>query len=318
MIESGSASTGVAVRDFGLPPGIALRYEQADPVLRPFLPAYAALDSDEAYRNTATSLSWGLPSWALIWIVLTKSPIAVRIGNRRYEPLGSAMLCGVTSRAMPTEPNGGLSIVMEVSSLGWARLFGASAADLSDRFTPLDQLLPREWIDELIAELAASDDARDLKAICDRFWLRHLPPPQPDEALVARVADLLADPASDDLAERAAAVGIDARTLRRVTKRYFGFPPKLLLIRARFLRALVPMMLGEADPRDIPPVYHDRSHFNRDARRLLGMTARRFVAIPNAYIRAVLRARRLVIGSAAPALDRVGAASQGQDATRAA
>ena len=301
MIESGTHAPGVSAQDFGLRPLTALRYEQAHPDLCRFLPGYAVMDSDAAFHSDTPAL--GLPGWGLIWIVFADQPIAAQIGNRRYAPLGSAMLCGVTSRAMAIKANGGVSVAIEVSPLGWARLFRTPAEELRDRFTPLEELLPRESIEELIAELAASDLGRDVKPICDAFWLRHLPPPQPDEGAVARIAGLIADPAVGNLTDAAADIGIDARALRRVSRRYFGFPPKLLLIRARFLRALVPMLLGEADRAELPHPYHDWSHFNRDAKRLLGMTARRFLLVPNDYVRAVLRARRLVTGSATPALD---------------
>jgi hypothetical protein len=67
---------------------------------------------------------------------------------------------------------------------------------------------------------------------------------------------------------------------------------------------LVASMLGERTAgTPLPPFYHDASHFNRDGRRFLGMTPRRFLTLPTPYTVAALRARRLVIGAGLPMLD---------------
>ena len=93
--------------------------------------------------------------------------------------------------------------------------------------------------------------------------------------------------------------------LLRLTKRYFGFPPKVLMRRARFLRALTAMLLS---PREeaaaVPRGYHDASHFIRDGHHFLGTTPRRFAANEMPYLRAALRARALVTAAPTPSLDR--------------
>ncbi len=77
------------------------------------------------------------------------------------------------------------------------------------------------------------------------------------------------------------------------------------MMRNRIVRAIVPMLLGEEGREPFPPrPYHDASHFNRDGARFLGMTPRRFTALHLPYLRAALRARKLVIGVATPSLDR--------------
>lgn len=305
MIESGSHTRGISAAAFGLPRGTALRYERPDPALAALFPSYAVLDSDLAELDPGRPSEWMLPTWAQIWIVLTAGPIHIRIGNRDYDPLHSAVLYGVTSRAMPTTANGGTTVVIDVSPLGWARLFGAEAEGLRDRITPLGDVLPTAWVAELVEALQASDHALDVKAVLDDFLLRHLPAPNRDEPLIAKVMTLLVDDRIGDLPLAAEAAGINVRTLRRLSKRYFGFPPKLLMMRSRMIRAIVPMLVGDDGEGavSVPPFYHDVSHFNRDGRRFLGMTPRRFAGLTVLYLRAALRARHMVIGSATPALD---------------
>ena len=304
MIESGSLTPGVSAADFGLPAGSAIRYELPAPALRELMPTYVAMDSDPAVYDHSVG-SWMLPSWAQIWVVLTAGPIAVTIGSRRYEELSPVTLYGVTSRAMPVSSNGGVTVCVDLSPLGWARLFAPAAQDLRDRITPLDRLMPAARVAELAAELRATDGGPGVKPVLDAFFERHLPPPHPDEPLIVRVQALLADPTTRDLAAGAAEIGISQQTLLRVSKRHFGFPPKLLLRRARFVRALAGMLVspGPVDHSAVPPGYHDVPHFIRDANHFLGMTPRRFLSMELLYLRAALRARLLVTAVATPSLD---------------
>ena len=296
MIESGSHTPGVSAADFGLPAGTAIRWERPDSRVAPFFPAYAVLDSDYAIYGPGNS--WMLPSWAMIWIVLTDEPIGVTIGNRRYLRLGSANLYGVTSVAMPVTSRGGVTIAAEVSPLAWARYVSTPADRLRDRITPLGEVWPPEQVDELIAALHRSDRDLAVKGVLDAFFLDHRPSATPHEELIARFWALIADPTVLDPAIAAERLGVSQRALLALSKRYFGFPPKLLLMRARFRRVLEAMLLADDSGvlGEVAEGYHDASHVIRDANRFLGVTPRRFLATDPRYLRAAIRARRLVIG----------------------
>lgn len=305
LISSGSHNPGVRAEDFGLPPGTALRYELPANPLRSVLSSYGVLDSDPAVQSGPGS--WVLPGWARLWIILAPDPLHVRIHNRQYPSVRAAMLFGVTSRAMPVSAYGGVSIVVDIGPVAWARLFQPSAELLRDRITPLDELLPRGWSEDLITCIERTDRGAQVKSALDDFFLERMPPPHPQEQLIARISALLRNESTHDLTDAAAQVGIGKRALLGLTKRYFGFPPKMLSMRTRFLRALTAMMLDDDVPNfsSIPAGYHDSSHFIRDANRFLGMTPRRFLAIEMPYTRAVLRARMLVTGAPTSALDKV-------------
>jgi AraC-like DNA-binding protein len=303
MIESGSLTLGISADAFGLPPGTALRYERPAAGLRDYLTGYAVLDS--VVTDTGHGMEWMLPGWGQIWIVMTPEPIAVRIGNRAYEPIPAALLYGVTSRAMPVNAHGGVTICIEISPLGWARLLSRSAEALRDQLVPLETVLPAAVVGELASTLARSDQALEVKGILDDLFSRHLAAPNPDEPSIRKIWKAISGEGVADLTTAASMHGIDPRTASRLSKQYFGFPPKLLIMRARFLRALLPLLEAgaEADHKAVPEGYHDRSHFLRDARRFLGMTPRQFAAHPSPYASAARRARRLVIGTPIPSLD---------------
>ncbi|WP_404370198.1 helix-turn-helix domain-containing protein [Sphingomonas sp. MMS24-J45] len=267
------------------------------------MPSYAVLDSEEGFPHSDES--WMLPSWAMIWIILAEAPISVSVGNRRYPKLSTAILYGVTSRAMPVISNGGVTIAIDISPLGWARFFRESAETLRDRVTPLEEVLPAELVEELVNRLYYSDRSLEVKGILDDIFTSALPPEHRDEPMIADVMKIVMASTTTDLAASAAKIGIQPLKLRRLSQRYFGFPPKILLMRARFIRVFLEMMISPDDAHEalLSSVYFDRSHFLRDAKRFLGMTPRQFMDMNIEYLTAALRARRLVLGVSTPSLD---------------
>ena len=303
LIESGSLTPGIDPVRFGLPAGTALRIEEPAAALRSLLPTYGVLDSDP--REWQGPDSWILPGWAQLWIVLTDGPITVGVGQRRPVPLGSAMLFGGTSQAMRVTSRGGVSVVVDISPMGWARLFDFSAETMRDRIVPLDEVMPGGWADELVALLHASDRQGAVKPLLDDFFQRRLPRPHPDEPIIAHANDLLLYEEGIDGGEMAERLGMTQRALLTLCTRYFGHGPKVITRRRRFLRVLTAMMMADEQP-DFsapPPGYHDVPHFLRDSNLFVGLTPRRFLALPMPYLRAVLRARTQVLGAPLPMFD---------------
>jgi AraC-like DNA-binding protein len=302
MIASGSHVPGIDWESFGLPAGTALRYERPAEPLRRYFPSYAVLDSDMRIFNGPNS--WLLPGGAKIWIVLAEAPITARVRNRVYAPLGAAVLYGPTSRAIPITSNGGVSIVVDVGPLGWARWFDRSAEEYRDRITPLEELWSAERVETLIARLHASDRGAEVKPILDAFLLDDMPPPAASEALIAHATVHLADPALTGSGQVAQALGIGPQALLRQCRRNFGFGAKLMIRRRRFLRALIPMLVAETPSGEsVPAGYHDMPHFVRDGKDLLGVTPRQLLQMDMAYLRAALRARAAIIGAPWAMLD---------------
>lgn len=303
LIESGTHTPHVSVDAFDLPENTALRLERPDPRLTALVTDYHVLDSVE---NRPGKVDWMLPSWAAIRIFLGSSSIGVTLGNRTYDPVPVASLYGVTSRAMRVATQGGVTVGLTITPLGWARLFSQRADLLRDRITPLDTLMPPDRVAALVDRLRASDLGGEVRGILDEFLLEWTATPNPDEPLIARIMELVLDDGLARLGESALLQDVTENRLRRVTNRYFGFAPKTLMLRSRFLRSFVRMMAtrDKADYSQVAAVYHDRSHFLRDARRFLGMTPRAFMAMDTPYLDAAMRARRAVFGQPVSSLQR--------------
>ena len=302
LIASGTLTAGISAADFRLPAGTALRCERPADAVRRFVSGYFVMDSVDDYQAPGTE--WMLPTCAQIWVVLTAGPISVEIGRRRYPRVPPAFLYGPTSRAMPVTSNGGITVGLELTPLGWARLIAASAESVRDRLVQLDTIVASDRATSLARTLAASGRGGGVKAALDGYFQDAMAVASRDEAAILCIMRMLADPAMSDVALACRAYGIDPRLAARITRQYFGFPLKLLLMRSRFLRALLPMLEGAREG-GVPGGYHDRSHFLRDAQRFLGMTPGRYLAQRAVYVAAVCRARALVIGAPVAAMDAV-------------
>ncbi|HEX8445825.1 MAG TPA: helix-turn-helix domain-containing protein [Sphingomonas sp.] len=307
MIEGGTELPAVSPRACAMPPGLAIRYDR---------PADDIADSITGYhvysaQGSAERVDWFLPGTANIRIALDAGVIAVTIRRRTYSPIPAVTLFGPTSQAMRAVTHGGTMIGIGVSALGWSRLFAKSASTYRDRIVPLAEAADAELADALFAALSATDRDHQVKAALDAFFRARLGPYHADAPLIRRLMGMIVDEPADPLAGIAAELNLPAHTLRRLSTRHFGFPPKLLLLRARFLRSLT-RLLAAGEPLDyskIAPSYFDASHFLRDARAFLGTTPKRFVAQPTIFLQASLRAREAVLGAPTQALHAIAPAT---------
>lgn len=136
-------------------------------------------------------------------------------------------------------------------------------------------------------------------------FLARLDEPVADEERIQAIHEALIDPEINTVAALVERTGGTPRTIERVCRRAFGFAPKLLLRRQRFMRSLAQFMLdptikwsGAMDGH-----YHDQAQFVRDFRQFMGMTPSRYAAMDKPVLSAVMRARVGVALAAAQTLD---------------
>ena len=164
----------------------------------------------------------------------------------------------------------------------------------------LSTLLPALTGDAVVDQLPAADLAEDLPAILASFLRQHLLLPTPREDVIRGLEELIADEQLEDIASASEHLGLTPAALQRLSLRFFGSPPKLLLVRTRFTRSLLRMMLANgADYSNIAPTCCAKSHLLRDARRFLDATPRRFRQRDAFYVLAIMHARRDVARAAA-------------------
>ena len=190
--------------------------------------------------------------------------------------------------------------------LGWAQFVSAPAADFANAAVDGNRNQAFASFVSLGEELYG--DQRDVDAELGRIARYFLNCPAnavADKERIIAVHEALVDPKVATVAGLGARAGIGRRTLERICDRAFGFPPKLLLRRQRFMRSLVDFML---DPslnwiNAIDSQYHDQAQFVRDFRQFMGMTPRAYAALDKPILGGVMRARAAFAGKAVQTLD---------------
>ncbi|OYX92958.1 MAG: hypothetical protein B7Y74_10875, partial [Novosphingobium sp. 35-62-5] len=183
------------------------------------------------------------PEWANVRIFSGDCPDSELPGQA---PLtgSAANFTGPTSTALKFTVGTLRTWGVGILPLGWARFVGQPANAHADRVYALAEqpfLQPFAPLAAIFGQ--APDEEAELSRIT-QFFLQKLA--QSDEADDPRILvchNALLDPEISNVAEMAEATRLPAHTLERQCRRHFGFAPRLLLRRQRFMRSLVQYML---------------------------------------------------------------------------
>ncbi len=239
------------------------------------------------------------------------------IGDAPVQMSPAFSATGPTSRANRFQIRSGRSWGIGLMPLGWAALVDAPAHEYADRtvdgrgdtafaaFRPLADALSRALAasnGDFAEELAIIEDHMEALAT-ELDGEREVTPPGSARAIAAINAALV-DPELATVSELADQVGMNIRSLERLSKRAFGFTPKLLLRRQRFLRSLAQFML---DPSlkwlsTLDYQYHDQAHFVRDFKRFMGMAPSAYAKLDKPLLMAAAQARMAIAGEAVQGL----------------
>lgn len=190
--------------------------------------------------------------------------------------------------------------------LGWAKFIRLPAAEMADAvldgaahpgfasFMPLAQTL-----------FGARPDVEGELARIRQFFMERVSSGPPDDPRVQAIHAVLVDPKVSVVSELAERVGASTRTVERICQQAFGFSPKYLLRRQRFMRSLAQFML---DPSlkwvgALDGHYHDQAQFVREFRQFMGMTPGDYARRPHPILDAFVRERARIAGAAVQALD---------------
>jgi len=244
------------------------------------------------------------PAWANVRFYASDMNWRIAIGDRAFDPVPQAALFGPTSRSSTSASGAGTMIGAGLTPLGWTRLIGVDAASHADGVVALANVLPGAG--ELAGDVIGATDAASAVRVMDGYFLARLGSAGRNDARIEAMHRLLVEAPPITVNEAAAAVGMHPRGFLRLALASFGFRPKLLLRRARFLRTLTRL---EEQPNahwvDVLDIgYHDQSHFIRDSHEFLGMAPGDFLRLPRPINAASTRLRRAMLGAPAQALHR--------------
>lgn len=269
-------------------------YWNPDPRLAGYVSAYhryrVVLPPGQVLRDIV------FPSWMTIRIAIDDpEPWSLTLGPREISPMPVAAVVGPTSYAGYCTATRGTLVGLGLLPVGWARLFGGDVSRYANRVVPLAAI--DRGAESLRADLAAAPDP---VPVLDAWLLARLDASSEADPMVARIFALLADPAITRIETMAEQLDVSPRALVTLSRRNFGFTPKLLLRRGRFLRALSGSLMaptGESAAVLEAAGYWDRSHFLRDCHAFLGCSVRDFVARRGPLNPIAMQMRRDVIGT---------------------
>lgn len=244
------------------------------------------------------------PEWANLRF-LGANKVESVIGPGDPQPCPAFTVTGPTSRAARFRLGSGRFWGIGLLPAGWAALFPAQAGDYADRF--VDGLADPAFaaFAPLARALAASDgDYAAELALIERHVEALFARAEPFDPAISAMTEALLDAEVQTVVQLAERMGINVRALERLSRRAFGFPPKLLLRRQRFLRSLSRFIL---DPSlhwlgALDCHYHDQSHFVRDFKRFMGMSPSAYAKLDKPILVAAARGRMAIAGQAVQGL----------------
>jgi AraC-like DNA-binding protein len=206
------------------------------------------------------------------------------IGNGALGPVPPAVLSGPTDRVTRLRIGGGAFWGIGLTPAGWARFIRKPASDMANTFRDIHASVAPPSLAALLDRLREDGDdvAKAWKWITETFRAL-LGTPHEAEDRIREVHQHILSPDAPTASGLASEMGMTTRTFERFCKRQFGFTPRALVRRQRFLRSLGKYML---DPSmrwisSLDTNYSDQSHFIREFRAVMGMTPSEYAAMPH-------------------------------------
>jgi AraC-like DNA-binding protein len=261
--------------------------------LHGYISAYYIFDA----TNQTGAIDKLLPEWANIRLILT-GRWRVQFGSSTIQDVPPAVLNGFISRA-PLIVSEGPSRVVGIGIMpkGWARLIGTAAdahvnsiCSLTDIFGENANILLNDTIN------CISDT--DIISILDTFFCTRLTESPPEPAIIDAIFSVLMNENITNVIDFANRLGVSVRQTERLCKKYFGFSPKMLLRRQRFLRAFARIRNQKIgtwiDHLELD--YVDQSHFIREFQYFVRMSPTKYFGQGESIIRQIADARERFFG----------------------
>lgn len=175
------------------------------------------------------------PEWGNIRFALSGDWI-VENGPSETPFQPKCLLFGPTDRRADIRTTGGKMVGFGLTPLGWDRLIGEDAYLLANNYRVLGRELD---VDPAKLREQLRSDTNDQAGVerFDQILLRLLANRPPNDPIILKIDEVLRS-RPDNVEAFAGEVGVSSRTLRRLCLNAFGFGPKILLRRQRFLDAL--------------------------------------------------------------------------------
>lgn len=189
-------------------------------------------------------------------------------------PTYPVTVIGPTTKPFESLSDGPISIFgWGMLPAGWAMLMGTEAENWTDKAFDARQVFGdsiMELRDQLIALSERTDQFQLANKAAAEIYSKKGGAPFEFTAMVDRWLVGENDPDVDSLI---AISGMSPRQLERMTKRYYGMPPKKLARKYRALRAASRIAHGDSlDDTELGLSFYDQSHLTREIKQFTGLT----------------------------------------------
>ena len=289
-----------------IPPSVRTQFYPVCDALRPYVSAIYNVRANLPEGETVED--WIYPEWCNLRFIQGTPPMAEICGDGPMRRMPQFVMAGPTSKSSYFV-FGALSLWgIGLLPTGWARLVNQPARDYAD--TVVDGRADPAFaafhaLHDCLTQ--STDSPAEESQIINVMLAQQLAIHAPEDPRVAQFHAVLGDPEVGGVVELAERVGMNVRSMERLSYRAFGFSPKLLLRRQRFLRTLGEVML---DPtrrwtESLDFHYHDQAHFARDFKGFMGMSASDYMARPHPIIGAAIHGRMAAEGAPMQVLHRI-------------
>lgn len=240
-----------------------------------------------------------LPSWTNIQVQSEGGDWPVRFGNQPHQIAPPCAVFGPTSNAFTCQVINGHIIGVYLMPRGWARLVGKDASKFADRVEPMSAIFGAADADAIHRGVLDAKGDFDAQVVAfERVLLRRLEASKPEPPEVAEIEAMLLDPDIRTVEQAMGRVGMEDWKFARFVRRNFGFTPKMLMRRARFIRSILAIRdnPGQSWAALLDEAYVDQSHFIRDCRDFLDMTPGQFAARYQPVANASYNERTRILG----------------------
>lgn len=243
------------------------------------------------------------PEWANLRLI-EGEPLVAAFGGLTPVVAPHFIVTGPTSQATYFAAGTMRAWGIGILPAGWAKFFALPAEDLAD--TSVDGARHPAFVHlaPLANRLRQANDVEAAARILDDQFVSLLAGAPRDDPAIFAAHRALVDDELTSVGDLAGKLGISDRSVERLSRRAFGFPPKLLLRRQRFLRSLARFMLDPSmswiDTLDYQ--YYDQAQFTRDFQRFMGMSPRAYAARPKPILGSAAFARAAAAGEAVQGL----------------
>jgi methylphosphotriester-DNA--protein-cysteine methyltransferase len=243
------------------------------------------------------------PEWASAHYTITGSSRGSIIGDPPL-PNPDINITGPTGKAARIFFEQLKMVGIGLLPLGWYRLVGCPADRWANKVGAIEGVPEFRLFENIWREMRGIEDPQLLAQLFDQKLAQAIRVADPLEIEIENIHEALANPDISSVADLSDLTGIGQQRLERLSRRIFGFPPKRLLRRQRFLRTLGSVMM---DPElkwsvALDDQYFDQAHFNRDFQEFMGMTPGQYLAMPRPISIAATLARAEQVGHPLQAL----------------